>query len=169
MRYVRLGRVPALVRLRVPLVGVQAGRVELHRVHVLDMALIGLRSRRCRRYVLGAVVGRQLGEVLQEELALAVDVADGDERCEGGVGTEPAEQLRHELLGVPAVAAEVHRAAPVLGRDGVDGGLGRMPDDEDLLGVEVGDDLAHLAIALDAVGAAVDHDVERAVDGAEVE
>ncbi len=166
-RDVPLLRVARLVGLGIALVGVDAGRVQLHGLDVLDhLGCRAVAGRGRGHGLVGAVVRRQFGEVLQQDLALAVDVADRDER---GVRAELVQQLGHELLGVASVAAEVDGARAELGGDGVDGGLGRVADDEDALGVEGGDDLAHLPIAFDAVGTAVDDHVERAVDGPEVE
>ncbi len=150
------GLVALLVGHGVRGVRVQAGR--LGRRHRAVRAPVRFRGR--------GVVRREFGQVLEEFLALAVDVADGDE---GGVGRHALQQGRHELVGRPPLTTEVDGAVAPLGRDGVDGALGGVTDDEHVVRLEVGDDLAHLPVALHAVGPAVDHDVQRPVDRSEVE
>ena len=76
----------------------------------------------------GDGVGRgELGEAFQQVLALAVDVADGDQ---GGVRAEGGEQVGGECVGVAAVTAEVDDASAPLGGDTIAGALGGVADQE---------------------------------------
>ncbi len=112
------------------------------------------------------LVRGQFAEALQEEFALAVDVADGHQR---GVRAQFGEDRVGQLGRVAPVAAQVHHAPGGPGRwDAVAGALGGVADQQDRLRVQVGDDRAHLPVAFHPVRAAVDDDVERAADRAQV-